>query len=58
MKRLIFVLEEPSAEEMLKEILPKILPASICPEFNLGFWFGFEEFPRKLSGIESSRCLA
>ena len=35
MKRLIFMLEEPSAEEMLKAILPKILPESICPEFKV-----------------------
>lgn len=35
MKRLIFMLEEPSAEEMLKGILPKVLPASVHPEFKV-----------------------
>jgi len=32
MRRLIFLLEEPSAEEMLKGILPRILPDSIHPD--------------------------
>lgn len=35
MKRLIFLLEEPSAEEMLKGILPKVLPSDIHPEFKI-----------------------
>jgi hypothetical protein len=35
MKRLIFLLEEPSAEEMLKGMLPKILPGDVCPEFKV-----------------------
>jgi len=35
MKRLIFLLEEPSAEEMLKGILPKVLPSDVCPEFKV-----------------------
>ena len=33
MKTLVFLLEERSAEEMLKVILPKILPADITPLF-------------------------
>ena len=33
MKWLVFFLEEPSAEEMLKGILPKILPSDIIPQF-------------------------
>ena len=35
MIRLIFLLEEPSAEEMLKGILPKVLPGDIYPEFKV-----------------------
>ena len=35
MKQLIFLLEEPSAEEMLKAILPKVLPADIHTEFKV-----------------------
>ena len=35
MKRLIFLLEEPSAEEMLKAVLPKVLPDHIHPEFKV-----------------------
>ena len=35
MKRLIFLLEEPSAEEMLKGILPKILSGDVQPEFKV-----------------------
>lgn len=35
MKRLIFMLEEPSAEEMLKGILPKVLPENVHPEFKV-----------------------
>ncbi|QTA83697.1 DUF4276 [Desulfonema limicola] len=35
MKRLIFLLEEPSAKEMLKAILPKILPDHVYPEFKI-----------------------
>jgi hypothetical protein len=35
MRRLIFLLEEPSAEEMLKGILPKMLPDGIHPEFKV-----------------------
>jgi len=34
-KRLIFLLEEPSAEEMLKAVLPKVLPDHIHPEFKV-----------------------
>ena len=36
MKRLIFLLEEPSAEEMLKAVLPKVLPDHIHPELGEG----------------------
>ncbi len=35
MKRLIFMLEEPSAEEMLKGLLPKVLPGGVHPEFKV-----------------------
>jgi hypothetical protein len=35
MKRLIFLLEEPSAEEMLKGMLPKVLPGDVHPEFKV-----------------------
>ncbi|QDU54418.1 DUF4276 family protein [Aeoliella mucimassa] len=33
MSMLVFLLEEPSAEEMLKGILPQILPSNITPKF-------------------------
>lgn len=33
MKRLVFFLEEPSAQDMLKGILPRILPVDIVPQF-------------------------
>jgi len=33
MKYLVCLLEEPSAREMLKEILPKILPDEICVQY-------------------------
>ncbi|MDZ7581744.1 MAG: hypothetical protein U5R30_14410 [Deltaproteobacteria bacterium] len=32
---MIFLLEEPSAEEMLKGILPKLLPGDVHPEFKV-----------------------
>jgi hypothetical protein len=35
MRRLIFFLEEPSAEEMLKGILPRILPDDVQPEYKV-----------------------
>lgn len=35
MKRLIFLLEEPSAREMLKILLPKVMPEYIHPEFKV-----------------------
>lgn len=35
MRRLIFLLEEPSAEEMLKGILPRILPEGVYPEYKI-----------------------
>jgi len=35
MKRLIFFLEEPSAEEMLKAVLPKLLPDHVHAEFKV-----------------------
>lgn len=35
MMRLIFLLEEPSAEEMLKGFLPKVLSGDIHPEFKV-----------------------
>jgi len=35
MKRLVFLLEEPSVEEMLKAVLPKVLPNHIHPEFKV-----------------------
>lgn len=35
MKRMVFFLEEPSAEEMLKAILPRILPDPVHPEFKI-----------------------
>ena len=33
MKMLVFFLEEPSAEEMLKGVLPKILPSHVIPRY-------------------------
>ncbi|MGA2033539.1 MAG: DUF4276 family protein [Thermoguttaceae bacterium] len=33
MRQLVFFLEEPSAEEMLRGILPKIIPAELVPRF-------------------------
>jgi hypothetical protein len=33
MRELVFFLEEPSAEEMLRGILPKIVPADVFPRF-------------------------
>ena len=33
MRQIVFFLEEPSAEEMLKGILPRILPETIIPRF-------------------------
>lgn len=35
MRRLIFLLEEPSAEEMLKGILPRLLPHDVHPEYKV-----------------------
>ena len=35
MKKLIFLLEEPSAKEMLKEILPRLLPFHIHTDFKV-----------------------
>ncbi|HIJ40384.1 MAG TPA: DUF4276 family protein [Deltaproteobacteria bacterium] len=35
MKRLIFLLEEPSTEEMLKGVLPRLLPVDVYPEFKV-----------------------
>jgi len=33
MRQLVFFLEEPSAEEMLRGILPKLIPADVTPRF-------------------------
>ena len=33
MNTLVFLLEEPSAKEMLKGILPRLLPEHIQPQF-------------------------
>ncbi len=35
MRRLIFLLEEPSAKEMLRGILPGILPGNVHPEYKV-----------------------
>ena len=35
MRRLIFLLEEPSTEEMLRGVLPRILPEDCYPEFKV-----------------------
>jgi hypothetical protein len=35
MTTLVFLLEEPSAREMLKGILPKILPKTVGPEYKV-----------------------
>jgi len=35
MKRLVFLLEEPSAREMLKGILPRLLPDDVHPEYKI-----------------------
>ncbi len=34
MTTLVFLLEEPSAREMLKGILPRILPKTVVPEYK------------------------
>ncbi len=46
MKRLIFLLEEPSAEAMLKRVLPKILPEDIYAEFKI--FEGKQDFEKGL----------
>ncbi|MDP8244211.1 MAG: DUF4276 family protein [Candidatus Hinthialibacter antarcticus] len=35
MKTLVFFLEEPSAKEMLKGVLPKVIPEGIYPDFKI-----------------------
>lgn len=49
MKRLVFLLEEPSAEEMLKGILPKLLLRNIHPEFKV--FEGKQDLEKRLPGI-------
>ena len=49
MKRLIFLLEEPSAEEMLKGILPHILPEDCTSEFKV--FEGKQDLDKRLSLI-------
>jgi hypothetical protein len=49
MKILVFFLEEPSAEEMLKGILPKILPESIQAKFHV--FEGKQDLERRMPRI-------
>ena len=49
MKRLVFLLEEPSAVEMLKGILPKVLPCDIHPDFKV--FEGKQDLVKRLPGI-------
>ncbi len=49
MRRLIFFLEEPSAEEMLSTILPKILPEDVCPEYKV--FEGKQDLEKRLPTI-------
>lgn len=46
MRRLIFLLEEPSAEEMLKGILPRMLAEHIYPEYKV--FEGKQDLEKKL----------
>ena len=48
-RRLVFLLEEPSAEEMLKAILPKVLPDYIYPEFKV--FEGKQDLEKGLSRV-------
>ena len=49
MVRLIFLLEEPSAEEMLKGILPRILPDHVYPEYKI--FEGKQDLEKNLARI-------
>jgi hypothetical protein len=49
MKTLVFLLEEPSAEEMLKGLLPKILPETIISEFRI--FEGKQDLEKRISRI-------
>ncbi len=35
MKRIVFLLEEPSAREMLKGVLPRLLPEDVLPDYKI-----------------------
>lgn len=49
MRRLIFLLEEPSAKEMLKGILPKLFPGDMYAEFKV--FEGKQDLEKRLPGI-------
>ena len=49
MKRIVFLLEEPSAEEMLKGILPKLLQDDTYPEFKV--FEGKQDLEKRLPRI-------
>ena len=49
MRRLIFLLEEPSAEEMLRGVLPRILPEDCYPEFKV--FEGKQDLERGLTRV-------
>ena len=49
MRRLIFLLEEPSAEAMLRGVLPRILPEDCSPEFKV--FEGKQDLERRLTRV-------
>lgn len=49
MKTMVFLLEEPSAKEMLRGLLPKILPETIVPEFLI--FEGKQDLEKRLPRI-------
>jgi hypothetical protein len=58
MKTLVCLLEEPSAEEMLKGLLPKILPEDMSPVFHV--FEGKQDLEKRMTGIlrawQAPRC--
>jgi len=51
MMMLVFFLEEPSAEEMLKDVLPKILPKHVIPRYVV--FEGKQDLEKQLEKILS-----
>lgn len=54
MTTLVFLLEEPSAREMLKGILPKILPKTVVPEYKV--FEGKQDLEKRLERILRFWC--